>query len=139
MSLRDASDPSKTLRQIDGRGYKAYKQLTGAYGFDTWLFIDHVQGNYFEPADTVITMMDYLPEDATAEAKAIAARQPTGRTVESESPLKLGHSRRFGAARRLAMHPEAVATSVSRPEDALKWFLERRPWSNSWTSAKPAP
>ena len=48
MSLRDASDLSKTLRQIDGRGYKAYKQLTGAYGFDTWtLFIDHVQGDPF--------------------------------------------------------------------------------------------
>ena len=40
-------------------------------------------------------MMDYLPEDATEQAKDIAARQPTGRTFESESPLKLGHSRRF--------------------------------------------
>ena len=52
-------------------------------------------GDYFEPADTVIRMMDYLPEDATEQAKDIAARQPTGRTFESESPLKLGHSRRF--------------------------------------------
>ncbi len=52
-------------------------------------------GDYFDPADTVIRMMDYLPEDATEEAKAIASRQPTGRTVESESPLKLGSCRRF--------------------------------------------
>ena len=63
-------------------------------------------GDYFDPADTVIRMMDYLPEDATEEAKAIASRQPTGRTVESESPLKLGHYRRFV--------PASVDTSSGR-------------------------
>jgi len=36
------------LRRIDGHGYKAYKQLKGAYNFGTYsLLIDHVQGDPF--------------------------------------------------------------------------------------------
>ncbi len=36
------------LQQIDGRGYKAYKQLQGRYDFDHFqLSIDHVQGDPF--------------------------------------------------------------------------------------------
>ena len=37
-----------TLRRIDGRGYKAYKDLRGEYRFDGFtLHIDHVQGDPF--------------------------------------------------------------------------------------------
>lgn len=36
------------LKQIEGRGYKAYKQLRGVYNFKTFqLTIDHVQGDPF--------------------------------------------------------------------------------------------
>ncbi|NOQ42324.1 MAG: ATPase, partial [Desulfuromusa sp.] len=36
------------LQQIDGRGYKAYKQLQGSYNFNSFqLIIDHVQGDPF--------------------------------------------------------------------------------------------
>lgn len=36
------------LIQIDGQGYKAYKQLRGSYAFDDYvLSIDHVQGDPF--------------------------------------------------------------------------------------------
>ncbi len=36
------------LQQLDGRGYKAYKQLKGRYRFDNFqLSIDHVQGDPF--------------------------------------------------------------------------------------------
>ena len=36
------------LRRLDGRGYKAYKKLTGNYRFPDWtLYIDHVQGAPF--------------------------------------------------------------------------------------------
>ena len=43
-----AADLSNTLRRIDGRGYKAYKDIQGAYDFDGMtLFIDHVQGDPF--------------------------------------------------------------------------------------------
>jgi len=46
--LRDADELRRTLTRIDGRGYKAYKDIEGAYGFPGWtLYIDHVQGDPF--------------------------------------------------------------------------------------------
>jgi predicted ABC-class ATPase len=56
---RDAAEGSasntdalrRTLLRIDGRGYKAYRDIRGAFGDsnagDTTLFIDHVQGDPF--------------------------------------------------------------------------------------------
>jgi predicted ABC-class ATPase len=44
-------------------------------------------GDYFEPADNIIRMTDYLPEEVTAEAKRIASERPSGRQVESEDPI----------------------------------------------------
>jgi len=41
-------DLRNILARIDGRGYKAYKDLQGAYAFPGFtLFIDHVQGDPF--------------------------------------------------------------------------------------------
>ena len=42
----------KTLSHLDGRGYKAYKQIQGRFEFpDFELLIDHVQGDPFaQPA-----------------------------------------------------------------------------------------
>ncbi len=38
----------KTLKRIDRRGYKAYKDIEGVYSFDRFiLYIDHVQGDPF--------------------------------------------------------------------------------------------
>ncbi len=46
MATRD--DLSKTLRRIDGRGYRAYKDIRGRYAFDGMtLCVDHVQGDPF--------------------------------------------------------------------------------------------
>ena len=39
-------------------------------------------GDYFDVADTVIMMRDYMPRDVTAEARRIARAQPTRRSVE---------------------------------------------------------
>jgi predicted ABC-class ATPase len=44
-------------------------------------------GDYFEHADTVIQMHDYLPRDVTAVAQEIAATHVTNRRSESEEPL----------------------------------------------------
>lgn len=41
-------DLRQTLARIDGRGYKAYKDIEGSYDFDVFtLAIDHVQGDPF--------------------------------------------------------------------------------------------
>ena len=46
--MRTVDDLRTILARIDGRGYKAYKDLQGAYAFPGFtLFIDHVQGDPF--------------------------------------------------------------------------------------------
>jgi len=44
-------------------------------------------GDYFDTADTVVMMRDYLPIDATAEARAVAADHATQRKEERPAPL----------------------------------------------------
>ncbi|KUK83108.1 MAG: putative ATPase [Pelotomaculum thermopropionicum] len=42
------------LKKIDGKGYKAYKDLAGAYHFpDFTLFVDYVQGDPFAPPSRI--------------------------------------------------------------------------------------
>jgi predicted ABC-class ATPase len=43
-------------------------------------------GDYFDVADTIIRMDSYRPYNVTTEARAIAARHPTGRQVEISGP-----------------------------------------------------
>ncbi|KKL13159.1 hypothetical protein LCGC14_2528550 [marine sediment metagenome] len=46
--MRTENDLKTTLRRIDGKGYKAYKDIKGQYDFGTYtLIIDHVQGDPF--------------------------------------------------------------------------------------------
>lgn len=46
--MKSFKDLEKTLSQIDGKGYKAYKQLQGQYQFSNFtLSIDYVQGDPF--------------------------------------------------------------------------------------------
>ena len=48
MQMRTASDLEESLRKIDGKGYKAYKRISGRYVFPRFtLLIDHVQGDPF--------------------------------------------------------------------------------------------
>lgn len=45
---------SRKLQQLDGKGYKAYKDIQGTYKGDTFLLhIDHVQGDPFAPPSRV--------------------------------------------------------------------------------------
>jgi predicted ABC-class ATPase len=44
-------------------------------------------GDYFEVADTIIMMRDYLPEEVTREAREIARSQATGRRGEAKEPI----------------------------------------------------
>ena len=46
--MRDASQLRQTLGRIDGRGYKAYRDIQGSYDFgDYTLHVDHVQADPF--------------------------------------------------------------------------------------------
>ncbi|EMT38614.1 putative ATPase of the ABC class [Thermoanaerobacter thermohydrosulfuricus WC1] len=47
-------DLKKKLDKIDGKGYKAYKDLEGEYEFEKFiLYIDHVQGDPFAPPSRI--------------------------------------------------------------------------------------
>jgi len=46
--MQSAENLRRTLRRIDGRGYKAYKDIAGAYDFREYtVYVDHVQGDPF--------------------------------------------------------------------------------------------
>jgi predicted ABC-class ATPase len=46
--MREALELKRILGRIDGRGYKAYKDIEGEYRFDEYiLLVDHVQGDPF--------------------------------------------------------------------------------------------
>jgi predicted ABC-class ATPase len=46
--MRHQHDLRQQLQRLDGKGYKAYKDIRGAYEYDQFqLFIDHVQGDPF--------------------------------------------------------------------------------------------
>ncbi|MBM3321418.1 MAG: ABC-ATPase domain-containing protein [Candidatus Eisenbacteria bacterium] len=69
-------------------------------------------GDYFDVADTVIWMNDYLPVDATADAKAIAARHRGERMSEEES--------RFGNVAARVPLPESIDPSRGRREVSIR-------------------
>jgi predicted ABC-class ATPase len=50
--MENSKKLGEILSRIDGRGFKAYKEIKGRYGFNTFtLFIDHVQGDpYSNPS-----------------------------------------------------------------------------------------
>jgi len=50
-------------------------------------------GDYFDVADTVIMMREYLPQDVTSEARRVAEEHMTGRRKESSESLKWQLSR----------------------------------------------
>ena len=68
-AMKSASDLRGHLQRIDGKGYKAYKGISGCYGFPKYtLLIDHVQGDPFAAPSRVRVRVDRevsnIPEDA---------------------------------------------------------------------------
>jgi len=62
------------------------RELYDTWGVSTVLVMGGC-GDYFEVADTVILMREYLPRDATREAREIAAEYASGRRPEAPAPL----------------------------------------------------
>jgi predicted ABC-class ATPase len=63
-------------------------------------------GDYFDVADRVIALRDFVPHDVTDEARAIAATLPTSRRREPSEPLRPVHPR--------APRPESLDASRGR-------------------------
>jgi predicted ABC-class ATPase len=62
------------------------RELHQALGVSTVLVMGGC-GDYFDSADTVILMREYLPQEVTRQAKKIAREQPTRRSIEAGPPL----------------------------------------------------
>jgi predicted ABC-class ATPase len=75
------------LQRIDGRGYKAYRDITGSYALDGFtLHVDHAQGDPFAESSrlraTVAPDVAQLPPWALAgEARIVAAADFLNRTL----------------------------------------------------------
>ncbi|QZT32595.1 ABC-ATPase domain-containing protein [Caldalkalibacillus thermarum TA2.A1] len=88
------------LRRIDGKGYKAYKDLQGSYRFDRFrLHIDHVQGDPFASPSRIRIEMSQSDLPLKAEWFNISSRQTavedflareTARAIRQVNPLRRG-------------------------------------------------
>jgi predicted ABC-class ATPase len=63
------------------------RELHASLGVSTLLVMGGC-GDYFETADRVILMRDFVPRDATADAREVAAAHPTRRKSETARPLR---------------------------------------------------
>ncbi|MFP4173427.1 MAG: ABC-ATPase domain-containing protein [Candidatus Hydrogenedentota bacterium] len=96
-----AGDLRKTLQRIDGKGYKAYKDIAGSYDFGDGLslFIDYVQGDPFAAPSKVRVRMEqsvagFPPPLFDTETRRLAlsdfiARE-TRRAIRGESTGRRG-------------------------------------------------
>ena len=103
----------RKLRAIDGRGYKAYKDLQGRYAFDDFqLVVDHVQGDPFGSPSRLRVRVPRgragFPDDAFANASR-------------EIALRDYLARAFAGAARRRSRPRGGSSRSSRP---------RRRWAN---------
>ncbi len=96
MEARDREELGRTLRRIDGRGYKAYRDLAGPWTFPTFvLHLDHVQGDPFASPSRVRVLVDahharFPPDLCRAGARELGASAYLARA--------------FGLAARAASH-----------------------------------
>jgi predicted ABC-class ATPase len=92
--VRDDQELVEVLGRIDGRGYKAYKELKGRWRLPGFvLVVDHVQGDPFAEPSRVRALLD--PAESGLPAEACAAGP---RAVGTACLL----ARRFGAEAREA-------------------------------------
>ena len=72
--MRSKEDLRRTLQRIDGRGYKAYKDIEGQYDFGPYrLAIDHAQGDPFAAPSRVRVL---VPLRETGFAPDLWSRKP---------------------------------------------------------------
>jgi len=96
------------------------RQLSEDRGVSTVLVLGG-SGDYFDAADRIIRMDAFRPRDVTPEAKAIAARHPTGRHAESPGSWPDGLARRYPVAS--SLDPRKGRRDVNIKARALRSVL----------------
>jgi len=97
--MNTLDDLRRVLRRIDGRGYKAYKDLEGQYQYNRFvLFVDHVQGDPFASPSKIRVRVDHEdsgipPSFWNTKVRSVALRDFLTRCV-SRSLMKVVHGPR---------------------------------------------
>jgi len=97
--MNTLEDLRRILRRIDGRGYKAYKDLEGQYQYQRFvLFVDHVQGDPFASPSKIRVRVDHEDSGIPAslwntKVRSVALRDYLTRCV-SRSLKKVVHGHR---------------------------------------------
>ena len=74
--MQDHTQLKQRLLQIDGRGYKAYKEIKGVYAFPGfWLSIDHVQGDPYAAPSRIRVRVDRRASGFKAETTVSCNRR----------------------------------------------------------------
>lgn len=100
--MRTAADLKRILHKIDGRGYKAYKDIEGEYDYGYYtLFVDHVQGDPFASPSKVRVLVHQkiaeFPRDTYRnKSRAVALRDFITRRFLDASRRFCGGSRGTG-------------------------------------------
>jgi len=87
--MRTSEDLRRLLRRLDGRGYKAYKELEGRYSFPGFeLSVDHVQGDPFADPSRVRVLVPqatagFPPSTFSNRSREIALRDYLARSFEA--------------------------------------------------------
>ncbi len=77
--MADRKDLEQTLGRIDGKGYKAYKDIAGRYDFERFrLHIDHVQADPFAAASRARVV---VPWSVAEFPEAVHASRPRSRAA----------------------------------------------------------
>lgn len=88
-TITDKEQLRRRLNAIDGRGYKAYESIEGAYDFGSYkLFIDHAQSDPFAPPSAVRVRVDHhvaqVPADLlTSRTRRIAVADYLARQLQA--------------------------------------------------------
>ena len=87
--MRTPEELKSELRRLDGKGYKAYRDIKGAYEFDSFrLIIDHVQSDPFAPPSRMRIRIGWdragFPEEVrSSSSREIAFRDFLARSFHS--------------------------------------------------------
>ena len=132
--MRDEDRLRSELGRLDGRGYKAYKDLTGSWAFKRFeLRIDHVQGDPFAtPTRVSVTLSPErsgLPPSAYAnEARALgtAAHLARGFSAEARRSTSRTHDRTGHSGEIRMQDPGQVVLEQSAVQLTTEGILEAR-------------
>jgi len=100
--MRSLEDLGRHLRRIDGRGYKAYKDIRGAWAAgDLTLYVDHVQGDPFAAPSKVRVRLSQRRAEIPGElfrsrGRRVALSDFLARQVRERIGRKGSHGRGTG-------------------------------------------